>query len=83
MWNGVSAGNGRLAVDPRSGTPGGRMGRGERIGLDASGEEKGREKRGMAPDEDDGILGDWGRGCWTGREEWKCVLEGEDSDRSM
>ena len=69
MWKGVSAGRGRLAVDPRSGTPGGRIGRGDRIGLDASGDENGRENNGRAVDDDDGILGDCGRGCCTDREE--------------
>ena len=55
------------------------MGRGETMGLDASGEEKGREKSGMALDEDEGNLGDCGRGCCTAREEWKCLLDGEPS----
>ena len=85
MWYGVSAGSGRLAVDPRSGTPGGRIGRGECIGLDASGEENGRENNGSVVDDGGGILGDCGRGCWTAREEWKCilVLGAGDSVRSI
>ena len=69
MWKGVSAGSGKLAVDARSGTPAGRIGRGERIGLDASGEENGREKSGIALEEDEGILGDCGRECGRPREE--------------
>ena len=63
MWNGVSAGRGRLAVELRSGSPGGRIGRGARIGLDASGDENGREKSGMVLEDAGGNLGDCGRGC--------------------
>ncbi len=85
MWYGVSAGSGRLAVDPRSGTPGGRIGRGERIGLDASGDEYGRENNGTAVDDDEGSLGDCARGCCTAREEWKrtLVLGADGSVKSM
>ena len=53
------------------------------MGLDASGEENGREKSGIALEEDEGILGDCGRECGRPREEWKCVLDEEGSDRSM
>lgn len=84
VWYGVSAGSGRLAVDPRSGTPGGRIGRGEWIGLDASGEENGRENNGSVLDDDGGgILGDCGRGCCTAREGWKCILGAGDSVKSI
>ena len=79
----MSAGSGRLAVDPRSGTPGGRIGLGECTGLEASGEENGRENNGTLADDEDGILGDWGRGCCTEYGEVKCALVAEDSVRSM
>lgn len=87
MWYGVSAGRGRLAVDPRSGTPGGRIGRGAWIppcsGLEASGEEYGRAQSGMGLEDDEEILGDWGRGGGIAREEWKCILGEEVPDTSM
>ena len=79
----MSAGKGRLAVEPRSGTPGGRVGLGEWMGLDASGDENGRENRGSGLDEEEGILGDCGRGCCTEHAGGKCILGAGDSVKSM
>ncbi|PIL35940.1 hypothetical protein GSI_01600 [Ganoderma sinense ZZ0214-1] len=59
------------------------MGLGECMGLDASGDENGRENRGSGFDEDEGILGDCGRGCCTEHEGGKCILGAGDSVKSM
>ncbi|TBU61725.1 hypothetical protein BD310DRAFT_904659 [Dichomitus squalens] len=45
--------------------------------------ESGRENNGTVPDDEDGILGDWGRGYCTEYEDVKCALVAEDSMRSM
>lgn len=53
------------------------------MGLDASGDENGRENSGSGFDEDEGILGDCGRGCCTEHEGGKCILAAEDPVKSM